>query len=247
MIGAISAALACNRCHGLAAAPTSRPRLLGVLAVAAELHAALLGRCTPFCNCSENDQISEQFSGALQRPFISQPPQRPVCALCFPAWPTRGVAGGAAAPPRTSGHLCGNAGLLAKRARIQTPARLEEIRGEQGLPVGTRAIAARANVTVESLIDDAEKIFQRAMEIDQLGAANTAIKEKGILAGKRIERAEIGSPGEFENMTDDELERALIERVQKLGAWGLWRDAALAQPGARESPVSPEKKHQQPP
>jgi hypothetical protein len=110
----------------------------------------------------------------------------------------------------------GNACTLANHPEVL--ARLEEIRGEgQGWPVGTRAIAARANVTVESLIEDSEKVLQRAMEINQLNAANTAIKEKGILAGKRVERAEIGTPNEFDNMTDDELELALIERVQKLG------------------------------
>jgi hypothetical protein len=42
-------------------------------------------------------------------------------------------------------------------------------------------------------------------------------KEKGIFSGKRIERAEIGAPGEFETMTDDELERALMERMARLG------------------------------
>jgi phage terminase small subunit len=109
----------------------------------------------------------------------------------------------------------GNACTLAKHPEIL--ARLEEIRGEQGLPVGTRAIAARANVTAESLVQDAEKVFQRAMEINQLSAANTAIKGKAILSGKWIERAEIGAPGEYETMTDDELERQIMERVARLG------------------------------
>jgi phage terminase small subunit len=109
----------------------------------------------------------------------------------------------------------GNACTLAKHPEIL--ARLEEIRGEQGLPVGTRAIAARANLTAESLVQDAEKVFQRAMEINQLSAANTAIKGKAILSGKWIERAEIGAPGEYETMTDDELERQIMERVARLG------------------------------
>jgi hypothetical protein len=34
-----------------------------------------------------------------------------------------------------------------------------------------------------------------------------------VLGGKWIERAEVGSPGEFETMTDEELERALMERA----------------------------------
>ena len=109
----------------------------------------------------------------------------------------------------------GNACTLANHPEVL--ARLEEIRGEQGWPVGTRAIAARANVTVETLIDDSEKVFQRAMEINQLSAANTAIKGKGILTGKWVERAEVGSPGEYDALTDDELERQIMERVARLG------------------------------
>jgi hypothetical protein len=116
----------------------------------------------------------------------------------------------------------GNACTLANHPEVL--ARLEEIR-EGGWPVGTRAIAARANVTVETLIDDSEKVFQRAMEIDQLSAANTAIKVKSVLSGKWIERAEIGAPGEYETMTDDELERQIMERVAKLGFTSV---AALA-------------------
>jgi hypothetical protein len=56
-----------------------------------------------------------------------------------------------------------------------------------------------------------------ALENGQLSAAVTAIKEKGILSGKRIERREIGAPGEFETMTDEELEHALIDKVMKFG------------------------------
>jgi hypothetical protein len=39
-----------------------------------------------------------------------------------------------------------------------------------------------------------------------------------VLTGHRVEKAEIGSPGEFESLSDDELERVL---VQRLGALGL--------------------------
>jgi hypothetical protein len=38
-----------------------------------------------------------------------------------------------------------------------------------------------------------------------------------VLSGKRIERAEIGAPGEYEALTDDELERQIMERVARLG------------------------------
>jgi hypothetical protein len=58
---------------------------------------------------------------------------------------------------------------------------------------------------------------QRPMSSAQNNAATTAIKVKAVLSGHWIERAEIGTPNEFDHMADEELERALIERVQKLG------------------------------
>ena len=38
-----------------------------------------------------------------------------------------------------------------------------------------------------------------------------------VFCPERIERSEVGSPGEFDHLTDDELERALIERLAQLG------------------------------
>jgi hypothetical protein len=66
-------------------------------------------------------------------------------------------------------------------------------------------------------VQDSEKVFRRALEIDQLSAANTAIKGKGILIGKWVERAEIGAPGEYDALSDEELERQIMERVARLG------------------------------
>jgi len=57
----------------------------------------------------------------------------------------------------------------------------------------------------------------RAMEGGQLNAAIAAIKEKGVLSGERIERSEVGPPGEFEALADDELERAVVDRFSSLG------------------------------
>jgi hypothetical protein len=85
------------------------------------------------------------------------------------------------------------------------------------MPFGTRAIAARNKVTPESLIDDAEAVRVGAMESKQFNAANGAIKVKSVLSGNWVERAEIGSPGEFDAVTDDELERLLTERLALLG------------------------------
>jgi hypothetical protein len=59
--------------------------------------------------------------------------------------------------------------------------------------------------------------FRVKINSGQNNAACKAVQVKAVLSGKWIERAEIGTPNEFENMTDDELERALIERARKLG------------------------------
>ncbi len=114
----------------------------------------------------------------------------------------------------------GNACTLAKHPEVQ--ARLEEIRGElaaekTGFPFGTSAIATRANVTAESLMDQAQTILACAMERGQMAAAVSALKEKGILSGKRIERSEVGLPGEFDHMSDEELRQSIIDQARELG------------------------------
>jgi hypothetical protein len=117
----------------------------------------------------------------------------------------------------------GNACTLAKHPEVK--ARLEEIRGDMaaektGFPLGTNAIAARAKVTADSLIDEAEAVRAGAMNSHQYNAANGAIKTKSVLSGVWIERAEIGQPGEFDNLTDNEVERLLVEHLAELG-WAL--------------------------
>jgi hypothetical protein len=47
--------------------------------------------------------------------------------------------------------------------------------------------------------------------------AVSALKEKGILSGRRIERTEIGGPGDFDHLTDEELERDIRQRIAELG------------------------------
>jgi hypothetical protein len=39
----------------------------------------------------------------------------------------------------------------------------------------------------------------------------------GVLSGQRVERKEIGPPGAFDGLTDDELERALVDALEELG------------------------------
>lgn len=100
----------------------------------------------------------------------------------------------------------GNASKLANRPEVQV--RIKEITGNA---------ARRAEVTLESLIQEADQARIGAMEAGQFSAAVAAIKEKGVLSGKRIERAEVGGPGDFERMSDDELDRFISSRASGAG------------------------------
>jgi len=108
----------------------------------------------------------------------------------------------------------GNASHLADKQSIRD--RVHQLTTEPVAAIAARDIA-RAKVTAESLLHEAEQARVGAMESKQYNAANTAIKNKSVLAGVWIERAEIGSPGEFDHLNDDELERLLVERLGALG------------------------------
>jgi hypothetical protein len=54
------------------------------------------------------------------------------------------------------------------------------------------------------------------MEGKQFGTANGSIREMGVLTGHRVERAEIGGPGEFDHLSDNELLASLRERFARL-------------------------------
>jgi hypothetical protein len=77
--------------------------------------------------------------------------------------------------------------------------------------------AERLEITLDELIKRADEIFKLAMASGQLGAAVNALKELGILSGKRIERAERGEPGELDRMSDGELRQAVADRAEQLG------------------------------
>jgi hypothetical protein len=66
-------------------------------------------------------------------------------------------------------------------------------------------------ITKEALIAKAEEVRVQAMEAGQFSAGIAAIKEIGVLTGLRIERSERGSPGEFAEMSDEQIVAELRE------------------------------------
>jgi hypothetical protein len=65
-------------------------------------------------------------------------------------------------------------------------------------PKSTERIAKHPLLTRPSPRRACSVVSQRAMESKQFSAAIAAIKEKGVLSGARIERSEVGAPGEFD-------------------------------------------------
>jgi hypothetical protein len=62
-----------------------------------------------------------------------------------------------------------------------------------------------------------QEVHKRALENGQLPAAVAATREIRVLTGHRVERKEIGPPGTFDDLSDDQLERAPVDRFNLLG------------------------------
>jgi hypothetical protein len=60
-------------------------------------------------------------------------------------------------------------------------------------------------VTVETLLAELEAARAKATDLNQLSAAVRATDVKAKISGLLIERVEVGPPGAFDAMTDEEL------------------------------------------
>jgi pyruvoyl-dependent arginine decarboxylase (PvlArgDC) len=65
-------------------------------------------------------------------------------------------------------------------------------------------------VTEDSLIEELEQARLAALEAEQASAAVAATMGKAKVCGLLVERKETGKPGDFDNMTVEEL-KAFIE------------------------------------
>jgi hypothetical protein len=48
------------------------------------------------------------------------------------------------------------------------------------------------------VVEKHDEIYKRALESGQLSAGVSAVKEISVLTGKRVERSEVGAPGEYD-------------------------------------------------
>jgi hypothetical protein len=99
----------------------------------------------------------------------------------------------------------GNASRLTRNDKVRQ--RVRELQ---------QAGAKDVQITVASLVARADHLRQLAIENRQISAAVAAIKEVGILTGLRIDRREVGAPGEFEHLSDEELAAWITAQSAKL-------------------------------
>jgi hypothetical protein len=78
-------------------------------------------------------------------------------------------------------------------------------------------VADKLEITLSLLIERADQIYRQAMLAGQFNAAISALKELGVLSGKRVERSERGEPGEFDRMSDEELREQADQSARALG------------------------------
>jgi hypothetical protein len=129
-----------------------------------------------------------------------------------------------------SGHLYGESYVLAGyrpnpgkashlRANAKVAARIREIQEERERRDSRAAeiAAQKAAVSVESLLRELEEARVAAMADGQFGAAVAAVKEKGVLAGVRVERSEQRHLGDFDQLSLEELRRELFVQARELG------------------------------
>lgn len=134
----------------------------------------------------------------------------------------------------TADHAYVAAGFKANRGNAATLKANQNI-SDRVAELQDRA-AERVLVTTESLIKEAADIQTKALQAGQFSAAIGALTAKAKLAGKWVERSETGSPGDFERMTDDELERYVSAEARALGVRATGVAASSGQTGVRGKP-----------
>lgn len=111
-----------------------------------------------------------------------------------------------------AGHECSRKSAMEAACRLlkepRIVERMNELRGKA---------AIRAEITTHSLLAQLEQAFQAAMSQrpPQVSAAVSALREKAILAGLRVEKSESGGPGDFDSLSDDELQQLLLSTLDE--------------------------------
>lgn len=81
----------------------------------------------------------------------------------------------------------------------------------------TKKVEAKDVLTLEKHMTRLDELSRKAETLDQIAAAIKAEELRGKLQRFYVEQVEVGGAGEFKQMTDEELERAIAEEMASLG------------------------------
>lgn len=107
-----------------------------------------------------------------------------------------------------AGYKANYGNCIRLKGNERVAARIAELKG-----VG----AARAEVTIASLVNELDQARTEALRLGQVSAAVAATMGKAKVTGQIIDRAEVGKPGEFDSMTENELLEFIISNIKELG------------------------------
>jgi len=110
-----------------------------------------------------------------------------------------------------AGYKPDNANAVRLTTNDKVKARIAELRAET---------ARKTTTTAAGLAADALRLQKMAEQQGNVTAAVAALKERGVLTGVRVEKREMGAPGEFawmEKLTTEQL-RGFVEGTLELSA-----------------------------
>jgi phage terminase small subunit len=111
-----------------------------------------------------------------------------------------------------------NAATLIKRNRSILTRRNELMSQREALQTRAMVAAAKtAQITLESHLSKLAEIRDLAIAAEDYSAANTAETNRGKVMGYYVERKEVGRPGDFSNLSDEELraKREMYEAIAR--------------------------------
>jgi phage terminase small subunit len=86
-------------------------------------------------------------------------------------------------------------------------------------------VIEKAQITLEEHLNELKKLRDYALANEKYGPAIQAEIARGKASGLYIERVETGKPGDFENLSDDELERRTEAALAAIEAGAAIRTA----------------------
>jgi phage terminase small subunit len=111
-----------------------------------------------------------------------------------------------------------NAATLIKRNQSILTRRNELLSQREALQTRAMVAAAKtAQITLESHLSKLAEIRDLAIAAEDYSAANTAETNRGKVMGYYVERKEVGRPGDFSNLSDEELraKREMYEAIAR--------------------------------